>query len=53
MQNNGGEEVFHPKGSGLSNIGYPTYQVRPRSSATFSTAADPTRYSLSSGSRFR
>jgi len=27
MQNNGSEEVFHPKGSGLSNIGYPTYQV--------------------------
>lgn len=30
MQNNGGEEVFHPKGSGLSTLGYPTYQVRPR-----------------------
>ena len=28
MQNNGSEEVFHPKGSGLSNVGYPTYQVR-------------------------
>jgi hypothetical protein len=27
MQNNGGEEVFHPKGSGLSTLGYPSYQV--------------------------
>jgi hypothetical protein len=31
MQNNGSEEVFHPKGSGLSNVGYPTYQVGPSS----------------------
>lgn len=40
MQNNGGEEVFHPKGSGLSNIGYPTYQARTISYATFRFAAD-------------
>lgn len=40
MQNNGGEEVFHPKGSGLSNIGYPTYQVRTISRAAFRVAAD-------------
>jgi hypothetical protein len=42
MQNNGGEEVFHPKGSGLSNIGYPTYQVRTTSHAKLWFAADLT-----------